>query len=132
MYKKARYLLSIILTIGLFSACSGRNSAQSQSSGYMISITAGALTVGTTDLLITVQDKAGNLINNAHVNIKGSMTHAGMQSVLGETSLANNGVYTIPYEWTMAGDWFVTVNVTLSDGTAVTEQFDFNGIGIGK
>ncbi len=79
--------------------------------------------------MITVKDTDGNPINDATVDIKGDMSHAGMQPVLGESSASNGeGMYMIPYEWTMAGDWFVTVNVTLADGTVGSERFDFNGI----
>lgn len=85
--------------------------------------------VGTTDLMITVKDAEGNAVNDATVGIKGDMSHAGMQPVLGESSTSNGeGMYMIPYEWTMAGDWFVTVNVSLADGTTESQRFDFNGI----
>lgn len=79
--------------------------------------------------MITIKDSDGNPVNDATVDIKGDMSHAGMQPVLGESSSSNGeGMYMIPYEWTMAGDWFVTVNVTLADGTVGSERFDFNGI----
>lgn len=125
---RLNYLLTIVI-FGLLSACGGRNSAQTNTKNYDISVEAGSTTVGKTDLMVTVKDQNGSAINNANVSIKGDMSHAGMQPVLGESSSATDGVYTIPYEWTMAGDWFVTINVTFSDGSTVTERFDFNGIG---
>ena len=124
---RLNYLL-IIVIFGLFSACGGRNSAQTSNSNYDISVEAGSTAVGQTDLMVTVKDQNGTAINDANVSIKGDMSHAGMRPVLGESSSADDGVYTIPYEWTMAGDWFVTVNVTFADGSTTTERFDFNGI----
>ena len=124
---RLNYLL-IIVIFGLFSACGGRNSAQTSNSNYDISVEAGSTAVGQTDLMVTVKDQNGAAINDANVSIKGDMSHAGMQPVLGESSSANDGVYTIPYEWTMAGDWFITVDVTFADGSTATERFDFNGI----
>ena len=125
---RLNYLLTIVI-LGLLSACGGRNSAQTNTNNYDISVEAGSTTVGKTDLMVTVKDQSGNAINDANVSIKGDMSHAGMQPVLGESSSADNGVYTIPYEWTMAGDWFVTIDVTFADGSTATERFDFNGIG---
>ena len=124
---RLNYLL-IIVIFSLLSACGGRNSAQSSSNDYDISVEAGSTTVGKTDLMVTVKDQNGTAINDATVRIKGDMSHAGMQPVLGESATASNGVYTIPYEWTMAGDWFVTIDVTFADGSTATERFDFNGI----
>jgi len=129
MRQNRLFLLLGILLTGLLFACGGRNSSQPSASNYDISIEAGSTALGQTNLMVTVRDESGDPVNDATVNIKGDMTHAGMQPVLGESSLADNGVYTIPYEWTMAGDWFVTVDVTFADGTSATERIDFNGIG---
>jgi hypothetical protein len=40
----------------------------------------------------------------------------------------------MPFRWTMAGDWFVTVDVTLPDGTTASQRFDFTvaGDGMGR
>lgn len=124
--------LIIILLVTLLSACGGRNSSQTNSSNYDISIEAESTNLGQTNLMVTVRNENGEPINDAIVNIKGDMTHAGMQPVLGDTSSADNGVYTIPYEWTMAGDWFVTIDVTFADGSTATERVDFSGIGDGS
>ena len=123
-----RFLFAILL-VGLLSGCGGRNSNQTDESGIQISAEVGSMLVGQTELQVTVLEASGLPINDATVSIKGDMAHAGMQPVLGESSSAVDGVYTIPYEWTMAGDWFVTIDVELADGTAVSKRFDFTGIG---
>lgn len=128
MLKIRQNYLLIIIIFGLLSACGGRNSAQTNSNNYDISVEAGSTSVGKTDLMVTVKDQSGNAINDANVSIKGDMSHAGMQPVLGESSSGDNGVYTTPYEWTMAGDWFITIDVTFADGSSATERVDFNGI----
>ncbi|MFK7802286.1 MAG: FixH family protein [Anaerolineae bacterium] len=132
MRLNTKFLPFIILLAGLLAACGGRNSSQTNSSNYDISVDAESTNLGQTNLMVTVRDESDEPINDATVNIKGDMTHAGMQPVLGETSTANDGVYVIPYEWTMAGDWFVTIDVTFADGTSATERVDFNGIGDGS
>ena len=130
---KTKLITLLIVVLGLLSACGGRNSNQENNSNLDISVKPQSMEVGQTDLIISITEKeSGDPINDASVAIKGDMSHAGMQPVLGESSSGDNGVYTIPYEWTMAGDWFITVDVTLADGTAVSERFDFSGIGDGE
>jgi len=84
--------------------------------------------VGDAVLRITVVDAAGSPINDATIDIRGDMSHAGMQPVIRQVEQGDGGVYEIPFEWTMAGDWFVEVSVTLPDGTIVTEIFDYEGV----
>ena len=129
MVKKYLNLLVPVAIVFLLIGCGGRNSSNSNSSGYDISIDAESTTLGATNLVVTVKDQSGTPINDATVNIKGDMTHAGMSPVLGQSSKADNGTYTVPYEWTMAGDWVVSVDVILSDGTVISEKIDFSGIG---
>lgn len=129
MLKRISFFILFTILILTLAGCGGRNSANQNDHNYDISIMAESTKVGKTNLMITVKDEAGNRVNDATVNIKGDMSHAGMQPVLGESSSAEDGVYTIPYEWTMAGDWFVTVDVTLADGNVVSERIDFSGIG---
>ena len=71
------------------------------------------------------QALAGSPIDDAYLAVKGNMTHAGMVPVLAEVDGGGeNGVYSIPFEWTMAGDWVVTVDIQLADGTKAQKRFD--------
>lgn len=83
-------------------------------------------TVGETLLVVTVMREDGSPINDAIVAVVGDMNHAGMQPVNGATDTAEAGVYRVPFEWTMGGDWIVTVTVTLRNGTIITETFDLS------
>jgi copper(I)-binding protein len=82
-----------------------------------------------THILVSLADSAGNPINNAQVNLRGDMNHAGMTPVLGEAASGSNGVYEIPFAFSMGGDWIITVDVTLADGTNASESFNINGVG---
>jgi major membrane immunogen (membrane-anchored lipoprotein) len=53
------------------------------------------------------------------------MTHAGMVPVIVETNTSTDGRYELDYRWTMGGDWFVDVTVTLPDGTFARQRFNF-------
>ena len=51
------------------------------------------------------------------------MTHAGMVPVFAQTTGGKNGRYVVPFEWTMGGDWTVTVDVSLEDGRTISREF---------
>jgi hypothetical protein len=88
-----------------------------------------ALAVGEDTILVTITDKDGNAINDATVNIRGDMSHAGMIPVLVDIEAGADGVYSAPYDWSMAGDWEVGVTVTLPDGTTAAQTFDYTVAG---
>lgn len=80
-------------------------------------------------LLVSLTDKDGTAIIDAKVGLEGNMNHAGMTPVLADpvTDLADgnmDGVYRLPFTFTMRGDWIVTVSVTLADGTIYTQDID--------
>jgi hypothetical protein len=81
---------------------------------------------GEARLLIQVTDSQGEPVDDARLQVKGDMTHAGMQPVLAEITGGQAGLYTVPFTWTMPGDWIVTVEVTTPDGRAASGQFDLS------
>ena len=109
----------------LSTACGGRGSRQVDEAAVIITVTAESTQAGQTNLGVTLVDPAGQPVNDAVLSIKGDMSHAGMVPVLAEAAAGENGVYQFPFEWTMAGDWVVTVEAKLKDGRTVTRQFGF-------
>jgi hypothetical protein len=85
--------------------------------------------VGPSRLTITLADAGGAPIEDAHLQIKGDMTHAGMQPVLAEVREGAGGRYETPFEWTMGGDWIVTVSASLPDGRSTSRQFNLTVTG---
>jgi hypothetical protein len=79
--------------------------------------------VGPAQLLIIVTDGDGRPIDNATLDIEGNMTHAGMTPVFTQATGGENGQYVVPFEWTMGGDWIMTVEVALEDGRTASRQF---------
>ena len=79
--------------------------------------------VGPADLIVILTDASGQPIENASLEIEGNMTHAGMTPVLAQVRNGANGRYQVPFEWTMGGDWIVTVKATLADGRTISRQF---------
>jgi len=84
------------------------------------------LVVSPLTLDLTLQDAAGAAIDGATaVTLRGDMAHAGMQPVIATATGHGEGIYTADFEWTMAGDWIVTVEATLPDGRALRREFPF-------
>jgi hypothetical protein len=79
--------------------------------------------VGDAALTVTVT-RDGAPLADAPVSVRGDMTHAGMRPVLVDATTDASGSVSIPFTWTMGGDWIVTVSVTLPDGSEVAQQFD--------
>ena len=119
-------LLAVVLLLG--SGC-GRESRNASSSNTQISMTAIPFpaAVGQSRLVIQITDLAGRPISDAALSVKGDMTHAGMVPVLAEVQGGDaEGYYNVPFEWTMAGDWVVTVEAVLNNGTRAKKRFDIS------
>jgi hypothetical protein len=82
--------------------------------------------VGEGRILLRVTDRAGAPIDNARLTVRGDMTHAGMIPIVGTADRGEDGLYMIPVEWTMAGDWIITAEATLSDDSLVSRQFELS------
>lgn len=82
--------------------------------------------VGETTLLVRVSDRDGKPVSNpGALSIRGDMNHAGMAPVLAEAESAAEGVFSLPFAWTMGGGWIVEARLTLPNGDVATETFEF-------
>ncbi len=73
--------------------------------------------LGAAKVLIYVLEN-NNGVSGATVEITGDMTHAGMAPVSATAKEVGAGLYeTEGFEFTMAGDWILTADVTYPDGT---------------
>jgi hypothetical protein len=124
-----KYILLLGLALLLIGSGCARASREANSAAVQVNLTAIPFPpyIGQTRLVIQVADDQGRPIDDAHLAIKGDMTHAGMIPVLAEvTGGTSDGVYEIPFEWTMAGDWVVTVDLLLPDGSTTRQRFDLS------
>lgn len=123
---RAWLLIGLIVALSCTAACSRRTGGVHNEHGWRIGVAPTALTTGPTTLTITLHDGGGAPIDRAALAVRGDMTHAGMVPVLAESlDDGRAGVYQVPFEWTMKGDWIVTVTITLPDGATAAEQFRF-------
>jgi len=118
--------LSLFLVLLSASACGGRQNHPTNDTGVTVTAEPAATAVGETTLVVTLTDASGQPVSDATVQVRGDMTHAGMTPVLRTGLPTEPGVYSVPFEWTMAGDWIVTVDFTLADGRSGTETFNFS------
>ncbi len=115
-----------VMVVLLMSSCGGRQNQPTNNTGVAVTAQPAATAVGETELRITLTTADGRPVSDAAVQVRGDMSHAGMVPVLRTALPGDAGVYTAPFEWTMAGDWVLTVEFTLADGRTGTETFNFS------
>lgn len=88
---------------------------------------------GASSLSVRVTGSAGEPVTDAAVSLEGNMNHSGMVPVLaGPVADADDGsadgIYTVPFEFTMLGDWIVSVEtiVDADTGDAILANFDLS------
>jgi len=94
-------------------------------SDIQLDLTASDKRLGDSILLVTVTDRDGQPVANpGKLNIRADMNHAGMIPVFAETDQASNGVYSLPFEWTMGGSWIVEARLTRPNGDVASQTFN--------
>lgn len=78
---------------------------------------------GPSALAVSLQDQGGQPVDGARLEVEANMTHPGMIPVLASAAQSEAGVYRVPLEWSMAGDWYVDLSFTLPDGQRVARRF---------
>jgi len=125
-WNKLRSFLLISLSLVLM-ACVQTTSPSDVNMEMALEIVPQPPVVGESELVITLTDADGAPVTDATLEIVGDMNHAGMTPVVRDLETAGeDGVYRTPFEWTMGGDWFVTVVAFLADGTEIEQTFDMS------
>lgn len=81
-------------------------------------------TLADTTLILSLLDGQGQPVDDAQLEVRGDMTHAGMTPILGTAVAGQDGQYTIPFPWSMAGDWILTIRATMPDGSWREQQIN--------
>ncbi len=116
-----------VLLVGLMAGCS--TTAAGTTDDLQITLRAAPEGAAGTYLTVELADAAGAPITDATVELEGNMNHAGMvpvfaEPVTDEADGAVDGLYQVPFAFTMFGDWIITVKVVEADGTEVTRNID--------
>ena len=115
----------LLLMLALLVAC-GSSTPPASEAAVQITLLPGQAGDG---LQVHLHNAAHAPLTDATVTLEGNMNHAGMAPVLTEPVKdgddgASDGVYNIPFQFTMLGDWIVTVTVDLADGTQTTQDIN--------
>lgn len=119
------FLLCCVLPI-LLVACREPEAVANPDIQLEVSVLPDPPELGEAAIRVLVTDAEGEALSNATIEARGDMNHAGMAPVLRSAEASDTpGEYVIPFEWTMGGDWFVDITVTLPDGSTTTERFNY-------
>ena len=83
---------------------------------------------GQVTVTLTLTDTSGTPVTGARLKLEGNMSHAGMAPAFADANEIEAGRYRSTMELSMAGDWYVSVRVTLPDGREFDRQFEINGV----
>ncbi len=124
--RKALFLAVLaLLALVLIAGCGRAGGSPETTDSFTVTFATepAAPVVGAGVVLLTLADPAGQPVNNATVAIEANMSHAGMVPVNAQATGSQGGVYRVPLQWTMRGDWYVDVRFTLPDGQIVGRRF---------
>ncbi len=118
----ARRILILVIVLAL----AGCRQQQLSSADVRLEMSASDKRVGETTLLVRVSDRDGKPLSDpGALSLRGDMDHAGMTPVLAEAERALDGVFNVPFEWTMGGGWIVEARLTLPNGEVAVDTFEF-------
>ena len=127
--RRARRVVSCLIGVGLVALLAGCGRIQqrgpSAPDGFSVTLATEPAppVVGDGFVIITMADSAGEPVDGARLSLEGNMSHAGMAPVFAQASDGQQGVYRVPFQWTMAGDWFLDLRATLAGGQRVDRRF---------
>lgn len=118
-------ILPTLLLLPMLIAC---GSGEEASSSPAVQITL-LPSQNANELQVQLRNPAQAPITDATVVLEGNMNHAGMVPVLtdpvhDEADGATDGIYRLPFQFSMLGDWIVTVTATLADGSEATKDVE--------
>lgn len=120
--------LASLLILMVAAGCreSNKDEVTAENVNIEVDVANEALAVGASTLLVTITDDDDDPVEEATVVVRGDMDHAGMVPIISEPVTENEaGVYRVPIEWTMGGDWIVIVTVTLPDASIAEQEFNY-------
>lgn len=119
--------LLVVLSI-LLVACGGAATSAPESSGKPVNIEVDSnpapATMGDTELIFTISDQNGKLIQGASVDVTADHTEMSGMNMGGSATDQGNGKYSIKANFSMSGTWKLTVTVR-KDSLDYKEDIDF-------
>ena len=124
-------LLSMVSAffLTLFMCACNRTPDDAAAAGLYVTLSPAVEGIQGDHLIVEIVDDQGMPITDVTVSLEGNMTHAGMVPVLTESVWdgadgSEDGVYRIPFEFSMLGDWIISVKIENRDGDRFTQDID--------
>lgn len=92
-------------------------------------ITPQPVRVGPASVALTLATQSGAPVSGASVKIEGDMAHAGMGPVFAQAQAAGPGKYAGTINFTMPGDWVLSVQASLPSGARFERRVNVRGVG---
>ncbi|MGE5603448.1 MAG: FixH family protein [Nitrososphaerales archaeon] len=125
--RRALYVVALLaLCLMAVAGCGRSQSAVTQTQdAYQVSFATDPAPAnqGAGAVIVTIKDQQGQGIDGARVAIEANMNHAGMKPENAEATTGSGGEYRLPLNWTMGGEWYVDVTITLQNGEVVRRRF---------
>lgn len=129
---KSRPLRSILIVCCvalLVVACGGGDEEAADTDGLQIALLPAADGMAGETLGVQLANADGTPITDATVAVEGNMNHAGMVPVMADAVTddadgSSDGIYYLPFQFSMLGDWIITVTVEQADGTTITRGIE--------
>lgn len=115
---RAAVALALVLAALALASCGG----DSTKANVALSIEPAEPAMGMAEVTVTISDEAGAPVQAESVIIVGNMDHP-MEPSVAEASPAGDGVYVADFEFTMPGEWVLTVTAEGADAGHITEDF---------
>jgi hypothetical protein len=131
--QKGRWLMCLALFAGAFGTGAflvGCRKAAEQAPGVVMrhEVAPQPPRVGPSTITLGLTDAPGKPITGARVKLEGNMSHPGMVPVFGDAREIEEGRYQASIEFTMGGDWIVSVKADLPDGQKLEREFEVKGV----
>lgn len=120
--------LRACLLIGALALCvSCRQQKTATASDIALDLSPADMRVGATAMTARVTDKDGKPVSQpGKLTLRGDMDHAGMRPAIAESDASENGVFIVPFAWTMGGSWQVEAMLELPNGEIVRRTFAYD------
>ena len=125
----SKRLVTLVAVVVAFTVAACGGTPDTDTDGLNVALEVGP--ADTQSLIVVITGDDSRALTDATVTLEGNMNHAGMVPVFSEpvrddADGAADGRYTVPFEFTMLGDWIIGVDIVQADGTELRTHIDVN------
>ena len=122
-------VLLLLLILAVFIGACNRVNDNATAAGLHVTFFPAAEGIQGDHVSVEIVDDDGLPVTDVTVSLEGNMTHAGMVPVLTESVWDGadgdeDGIYRVPFRFTMFGDWIISVKIENRDGEQFTQDID--------